>query len=337
MLKSKWCLVLGILAVGTFAMARDIDLNSVTAVDDGAVMGGTVMEGTGALATDGDIVYHSANMSGYYFRPYPGYRDYDDIHLEAGPNGDAVMYSMSVFGSTSSGADAGSAFDVTTCLYEDDSGDPSIGTPLATPIAGSCCTFVGVPTGMWTLTCEVPAGIALPQGLWMSFETTTDNSGWLIADFYDCPTTGPPGYSEDFWVEEDLIYGGYSGYWFGGCPLNPQSSFALAMIVAEGAPWACCDLTTYACENVLETECLALGGIYTEGTLCNNLPVPCSEAGACCDTTTGVCEDTFSLYPATGTMTTFIWRPVRTATRSCTACRSSARPRPVPMPDRRST
>ena len=299
MLKSNWCLILGILAVGMFVtvgMARDTELNSVTAVDEGAVSGGTLMGGAGVTPPEGDVVYNSGNLSGYYFRPYPGYRDYDDIHLEAGPNGELVKYSITVFGSTSSGADAGLPFDVTTCLYEDDSGNPAIGTPVAAPIAGSCCDFVGVPTGLWTLECVVPAGIAIPQGLWMSFETSTDNSGWTIADFNDCPNTGPPGYSEDFWAEEDLVYGGFSFFWFGGCPLNPQSSFGGAQIVAAGAPWACCDFSTYACLNVQETECADLGGSYFEGTLCNNLDPPCAQAGACCNMPTGVCEDTFDVF-----------------------------------------
>jgi hypothetical protein len=295
MLKCKWCLVLGILAIGTFALAHDIEGNNVTSIDEGATMGGTLMGGAGVTPPEGDIVYHSATLSGYYFRPYPGYVDFDDIHLEPGPNGDLVKYSFTVFGSMSSGSDAGLPFDVYSALYTDSDGDPAIGIP-DTMIAGTDCTWLGVPTGMWVLECVVPAGIEIPQGLWMSLEFSNDNCGWSIADFNDCPNTGPPGYSEDFWAELDLYYMAWSFYWFGGCPVNPQSSYGNAMIVAEGAPWACCDFTTYDCVNVMETECDDLGGSFTEGTLCNNLPAPCSEAGACCNVPTGVCTDTFALF-----------------------------------------
>jgi hypothetical protein len=294
MLKNRWCLVLGILAVGTFAMAHDSELNNVTPVDEGATMGGTLIGGTGVTPPEGDVVYRASSFSGYYFRPFPGYRDYDDIHLEPGPNGDLVKYSFTVFGSTVTGSQAGSPFDVSSALYLDAVGDPSIGIPT-TMIPGTDCFFPQVPTGAWTLECVVPAGISIPQGLWMGLEFSTDNSGWRIADFNDCPTTGPPGFSEDFWAEEDLINGGFTFYWFGGCPNNPQSSFSFGTIVTEGAPWACCDLSTYDCVNVQETECIDLGGSFTEGTLCNDLEQPCSEAGACCNTATGVCTDGFAI------------------------------------------
>jgi hypothetical protein len=296
MLKSKWCLVLGILAIGLFvtsATARDVELKNVTAVDEGASPGGTLVGGTGVTPPEGDVVYRSPNISGYYFRPYPGYRDYDDIHLEPGMTGDLVKYSFSVFGSTVSGSDAGSPFTVTSSLWTVDTGDPATGLPDMM-IPGTDCTFENVPTGMWTLECVVPAGISIPSGLWMALEFSTDNSGWLIADFNDCPTTGPPGYSEDFWGDQ-LIGDGIAFYYFGGCPANPQSSFGAAQIVTEGMPWACCDLETYDCVNVQETACNDLGGVFTEGTLCNNLEEPCSEAGACCNTATGVCTDGFAV------------------------------------------
>jgi hypothetical protein len=298
MLRSKWCLVLGILAVGTFAVAHDVELNSVTSVDEGAVMGGTLMGGAGVTPPEGDVVYGSPNISGYYFRPYPGYIDFDDIHLEAHgkyENGELIKYSLTVFGSTSAGSDAGLPFDVYTALWTDAVGDPSVGIP-DTMIPNSDCLFLGVPTGLWTLECVVPDGIAIPQGLWMSFETSNDNAGWVIADFNDCPTTGPPGWSEDFFAELDLLYMGWSFYYFGGCPANPQASFGAAQIVAQGQPWACCDYTTYTCVNVYETECNDMGGMFTEDILCNNLPAPCSEAGACCNMPTGVCEDTFAIF-----------------------------------------
>ncbi len=297
MLKSKWCLVLGILAVGMFVTSVSAkDIKNVTPIDEGATEAGTLTGGTGVTPPEGDVVYNSANISGYFFRPFPGYADYDDIHLEPGTNGDLVKYSFSVFGSTTTGADAGSAFDVTSSLYTDVAGDPSVGQPDAM-IPGTDCTFVGVPAGgLLTLECVVPAGISIPQGLWMRLEFSTDNAGWLIADFNDCPTTGPPGFSEDFWAEEDLAFPGlFNFFFFGGCPANPQSSFGAAQIVTEGLPWACCDLSTFDCVNVQETACNDLGGSFTEGTLCNNLEQPCSEAGACCDTATGQCEDTFAV------------------------------------------
>ena len=295
MLKCKWCLVLGILAVGTFALAHDVELGNVTQMDEGAAMGGTIMGGAGVSPPEGDVVYGSGPFSGYYYRPYPGYRDYDDIHLEAGPSGELIKYSITVFGSTSTGSDAPSPGDLWTALWTDTVGNPAIGVP-DTMIAGTDCYYTGVPTGLWVLECVVPAGIACQQGLWMSVEFMQDNWGWVIADFNSCPTTGPPGYSEDFWVEEDLVYGGFSGYWFGGCPLNPNSSFAVAQIVCEGAPWACCDFSTYDCVNVQETECNDLGGMFFEGTLCNNLDPPCAQAGACCNMPTGICENTFDIF-----------------------------------------
>lgn len=288
-MNSKWCLAIGILVMlAPVAFARDVELRGSLLVDSPGFVGVVVNDG-GAVATEGDVVYGSTVESGYYFRPFPGYRDYDDIHLEAGPRGDLLYYTLNVFGSSVTGSDAGSPFTATVALWTDSAGDPSAGIP-DTMIPGTDCVFVDVPTGSSTLQCSVPAGISIPDGLWLSFETTTDNSGWKISDFDTCPTTGPPGFSEDFWAEEDLIFGGFSFFWFGGCPANPQSSF-VATIVVEGPPWACCDTTTHSCANVFESEC---AGVFTEGTLCNNLPEPCSEAGACCDTATGACENTFA-------------------------------------------
>ncbi len=270
----------------------------VTPIDEGATLGGTIISGTGVTPPEGDLVYHSPNMSGYFYRPYPGYLEFDDIHLEPGPNGDLVKYSFSVFGSTVTGADAGSPYNVHSALYTDDLGDPSVGWPDQ-PIPGTECDFVNIPAGsMFTLECVAPTGISIPDGLWMFLEFSTDNSGWISADFDDCPTTGPPGYSEDFWLDCQEYDGGLECifFFFGpGCPASPQSSYGMAQIVNEGAPWACCDLSTYACANVRETECIDIGGVFTEGTLCNNLPTPCSQAGACCDTATGVCTDGFEI------------------------------------------
>jgi hypothetical protein len=164
-------------------------------------------------------------------------------------------------------------------------------------IPGTDCAFGPLlHLGIFILECVVPDGIEIPQELYMSLEFTSDMAGWLIADFDDCPMTGPPGYSADVFKEEDLGSGEFASYWFEGCPANPQASYGVAMIVAAGHPWACCDLSTLTCVNVQETECINLGGVFTEGTLCNDLAAPCSEAGACCNTATGVCEDTFASH-----------------------------------------
>jgi len=71
---------------------------------------------------------------------------------------------------------------------------------------------------------------------------------------------------------------------------NPTAGNFNLQIVVEGQPWACCDTTTFDCTNVQESDC---AGVWTDGTLCNNLTEPCSAAGACCDTALGVCRDTF--------------------------------------------
>jgi hypothetical protein len=294
MRNSKWTLALAILATAVFvtsAVARDAESRGNSQIEGSGIIAGVIVNEGGAAAVDGDLIYGNANNSGYYYRPYPGYRDYDDIHIEAGPNGNLVGYTIAVFGSTVSGSDAGSPYDVTLELYTDVLGDPSIGQPDA-PIPGTQCQYVGIPTGSFLLECTTAGGISLPDGFWMAFETSTNNSGWRIADFNDCPTTGPPGFSEDFWAQEDFIGapGLFSFYFFGGCPGNPSSSF-VATVVAEGQPWACCDTGTFDCVNVQETAC---AGVFTEGTLCNNLAQPCSEAGACCDTATGTCSNTFA-------------------------------------------
>jgi hypothetical protein len=292
MRNSKWTLALAILATAVFvtsAVARDAETRQSTQAEGSGVISGVIVNEGGAAAVDGDLVYGNVTDSGYYYRPYPGYRDYDDIHIEAGPNGNLVGYTVQVFGSTVSGSQAGSPYDVELNLWTDVLGDPAIGIPDA-PIPGTQCNYVGIPTGNFILECTPGGAVALPDGLWMSVEFSTDNAGWRIADFNDCPTTGPPGYSEDFWLDEDLIGGGATFYYFGGCPGNPQSSF-VATIVTEGQPWACCDTGTFDCTNVQETQC---AGVFTEGTLCNNLEQPCSEAGACCDTATGTCSNSFA-------------------------------------------
>jgi len=295
MLKSKWCLVIGLLAVALFvttAAARDADPRGSSQVESTGEAGVILNEG-GAVAAEGDVVYGNVVSSLYYSRPFPGYRHFDDIHLQPGPHGDLVEYRVRTFGSTATGADAGLPYNVEAGLWTDVLGDPALGIPDQL-IAGTQCNWVGLPVGATSiLACTVPAGITIPNGLWMGLEFNQDNCGWRIASGIHCPTTGPPGYSEDFFAEEDLVLGGFAFYYFGACPgaNNLQASF-VATIITEGQPWACCDTATFDCTNIQESLCT---GVYTQGTLCNNLPQPCSAAGACCDTATGSCRDTFEV------------------------------------------
>lgn len=289
MLKSKWCLVLGILAVGllvTAATARDSVLTAGTVVPEGMIDMGTLQSGAGAAIVDGDVVFRNMEASGYFYGPGADWGYWDDIQLEPGVNGEIAEYTVRVVG-------LGDPYEFRTALYYDTLGDPVYGEPGAM-IPGSDCVFVDVPSGGWvSVTCVVDAGVVVPDapgGFWLGMDSNDDNAGAGIAG-----GTGTVGFSDDFFAKENdpITPTGYNFYWFGGCPVC--GSFR-AEIIAAGVPWACCDLTTYACENMLETECEALGGMPVEGTLCNNLDPPCSEAGACCDTTTGVCEDTFALY-----------------------------------------
>jgi hypothetical protein len=299
MLNSKWCLVIGLLAAALFvttAVARDAEQRGSFQVDPGSGDLGVLLNEGGAVAPGGDIVYGGANtQSGYFYRPFPGYRDYDDIHLELGPRGGLLEYQVRVYGRDvpplPGSVDTG-PYDVTLSLWTSTFGDPAVGEPDT--MIGTPCIFPAVPLGASaTLVCTVPTPIAIPDGLWIGVEFNQDNCGWLIASgAAHCPNTGPPGYSENFFAELDLIGGPPFMFWlFNNCPGTNQASFARARIVVEGAPWACCaGAPTFACTNIQESDCV---GVYTEGTLCNNLPEPCSAAGACCDTATGDCRDTF--------------------------------------------
>ncbi len=299
MINHKRCLFSGILSMGLiFAITTAVSAQNVpnvpqkaiTTVDLGAVAGGQLSAGTGLGATGaaGDVVYRNETLLGSFFRPFPGYRDYDDLHMESG--GELIEYRISVFGSTVSGSQAGSPFDATTSLWTDTQGNPSLGVPDAM-IPGSDCSFVGVPAGgVFTLTCKVPAGITVPANLWLAIEFSTDNSGWLLADIGPTCDNFDIGFNEDFWVEEDLINGGFSFFFFGGCPAAPFSSM-VARVVVTGKPWACCDIATSSCANIQESDC---AGLFTQGTLCNDLNPPCSDSGACCNVATGVCTDSFA-------------------------------------------
>lgn len=279
----KWYCLLAVLAMVSFctvAEGRDIQLTNPMA-DEGGGFVGEVVSGYGAAAGNGDIVYRQAVESGYYYRPWPGYRDHDDLHLENG--GTLVKYSINTFGSTTTGADAGSPYDAHTGLWEDLYGDPDIGIPI-NEISGTGCDFIQVPTGSSTLTCNIkPGAVTIPADLWSSIEFNTDNSGWKIGG-----ALGDIGWSGDWFAEFDYYYGTYGFYWFGGCPICGTMTME---IVTEGQPWACCDPATFACVNTEETKC---AGTHVEGTLCNDMDPPCSEAGACCDTLTGTCTDSFA-------------------------------------------
>ena len=285
---NKWYCILALVAMLCFctvAQARNIEMSPrVASGDEGGGDIGEVIAGYGGATGCGDVVYRNTLQSGYYYRPYPGYRDHDDLHLENG--GDVVTYSIATFGSTVSGSMAGSPYDVHTGLWTDSLGDPDWGIPLA-EIAGTGCDFLQVPCGHVTLTCNVkPDVVAIPDALWSAIEFSTDNSGWKIAG-----ELGTIGWTGDWFAEYDYYYGVYNFYWFGGCPVCG----AMVMdIVVHGQDWACCDVTTYACDNIQESCCDPATSVYTEGTLCNDLDPPCSEGGACCNTLTGVCTNTFA-------------------------------------------
>ena len=297
MLKYKWCLGLGILVVGAFALlAQGTETITATAISEAEdILGGTITSGGGVTATQGDLVYQGGERWGWVVPYRVGYRDYDDIHLEPGPNGDAIVYGVTVLNHPLvAGAADGT---VATALYSDTDGDPTTGGDFV-KIPGTDCTFGPLPPGFrYNLQCELPAPVTIPQFVYMALEFDVNSLCWYTCDpAISCPNTGPPGYSEDFWWEEDLIYGGFIDYFFGGCAVGAdQSSYAEAYIVAEGAPWACC-FPDYSCENILETECIAAGGVPHEGVLCNDMDPPCSEMVACCDVPTGVCTDTFMMF-----------------------------------------
>lgn len=281
---NKWYCLLAVLALVSFCAvvdARDIQMAPRTA--DAAEGGGTVgqiLSGHGAGILPGDVIYRNDVQSGYYFRPYPGYRDHDMLWLENG--GEVIEYTMWTFGSTSSGSQAGSPYDAAMELWEDSYGDPNIGLPLA-PIVGTECVFVGVPVGHSELTCLTAPGTIIPDALWSGIEFSTDNSGWKIAG-----GLGTTGFTQDVFGEHDLYYDAWSFFWFGGCPVCGAMTME---IIGAGQQWACCDPTTYSCTNIYETEC---DYIHVEDVLCNDMDPPCSEAGACCDALTGVCTDTFA-------------------------------------------
>lgn len=311
MMKSKWCLVLGILGICLFvtaASARDLEAKIKIDVPEGTQFGGRISSQAGLVAT-GDVVYSGGTLGTGFFPQdysfgYPGGStvSFDDIWIEPGPNDVMVGYSVGVYGRADFG-EMQPMTTYTTALWYDteDPPDPNIGLP-DTMIPGTECVFVDVPAGLFQLDCyPTDPNITLPRSFWMSLHSTSDSYGWLNAAPVDCPTTGPPGYSEEFWCQylgpgNSILFGCYyfSCAAGSGCADGcSQASFALNPVISLGSPWACCDMTTFDCDNVQETDC---AGVFTEGTLCNNLEQPCSEAGACCDTTTGVCEDTFALY-----------------------------------------
>ena len=285
---NKWYCILAIVAMVSFctvAQARNIEMSPRAAsADEGGSIIGEVVSGYGGAAGNGDVVYRQAVESGYYFRPWPGYRDHDDLHLENG--GDVVKYSINTFGSTTTGSMAGMPYDAHTGLWTDLYGDPDIGIPL-NEIAGTGCDFIQVPVGHVTLTCNVkPNVVAIPDALWSAIEFSNDNCGWKIGG-----SLGSIGWTGDWFAEFDYYYGAYSFYWFGGCPVCGSMTME---IVAHGQPWACCDVTTFACVNTEETKCDPMTSVHTEGVLCNDLDPPCSEGGACCDTLTGTCTNSYA-------------------------------------------
>jgi len=190
MRNSTSCFVVALVAVVslvTTGVGRDAEQRSPTPVDNQMDAGVILNEG-GSASSGGDIVYGGNIVpSGYYFRPFPGYRDYDDIHLEPGPRGELVEYRVRTFGSGVTGTDAGQPYDVNLSLWTDTMGNPAFGVP-DTMIPGTLCVYDEVPLGSTTLVCTVPPGISIPDGLWIRVESDQDNCGWLVASGMTLPT-----------------------------------------------------------------------------------------------------------------------------------------------------
>ncbi len=253
----------------------------------------------GLVGGEGDLVYRMAETRS----PLPIFQVFsaselhaDGIRLEAGGGGALVRYSVTVvaFGSDFEGFCGGGETDapwqVTTALWTDTQGDPAVGRP-ASPIAGTECEFVGVPkSSLVTLECEPGSGVEVPEAFWLTLDVQDDGDCAFWAISTDEPEVG---FSEDdFCISPDA-----GGSWTCGLDFTDPDLFANFFgvdVVIEGRPWACCDLTNFACANVVETACEAIGGVFTEGELCNDLAEPCSAAGACCDTASGRCVDGFA-------------------------------------------
>ena len=255
--------------------------------------------GPEAAGGAGDLVYRMAETRS----PMPllqvfseGELHADGIHLDAPGGGVLVRYSITLlaFGQEHlgfcSGNETDSPWEVTTALWADTVGDPQVGVPMA-PIAGTECHFGGIPkSSLVTLECEPGAGVVIPGAFWLTLDVFDDGdcAFWVIsaAD----PEVGSSG--DDFCISPDA-----GDSWTCGIDFTDPDLFANfygVEVVIEGRPWACCDLASYECVNVQETECEALDGVFAEGTLCNDLVQPCSQAGACCNTATGWCENGFA-------------------------------------------
>lgn len=294
--------------------------------------GGKISSGFPLVTSDGNVAYRVGLGSGTSSLQDPGEKTADDIVLQdmgVHGNGDLIKYSVNVIGFDDtidvSCPLAGTSYQTTVGLYAATAGGGFPGS-AADPdvlIPGTECVFdIPIFNAFVTIECKVAPGISLPdEGFYMLMENTGGGEcqGWELAggsginevgstrdrfearflcsdipDGNDCPFgAGFGGCSPGgicLWTA--IGQNEWVGLWFGGCPFCGSFN---AEVIVEGQPWACCDPVTFDCANVQETTCESSGGIYSEFTLCNDLPVGgCSASGGCCDTTNGVCTDTFA-------------------------------------------
>jgi hypothetical protein len=300
--------VLAVAALTTTAMAARNALVLVPEVIPPGTVNIGIINAQGSGSSGGAaVIYDSFNeYSGFFSRPTLGRYFFDDISTTLPNVAGGIIDSYDVVARSTIAAtvvvpggncdtEAATPYDVITTIWRDTETppDPHITGSPSGPLAGSTCSFVGIPKAViGQLHC--PVNRPSNGSFWVGTSYSSDCAGWAIAGL------APPsiGFSDDFFARsfDNTGSGPYGFFFFGGCPPATANcaSFLAQIVGHEAGPDACCNTVTDSCSNEDPGDCQGADQVYTEGVLCNDLEDLCSDAGACCDTLTGTCSASFA-------------------------------------------
>lgn len=208
----------------------------------------------------------------------------DDMTMGPGSPCALDHYDLDVFALAFSGA-----YDVTVELW---TFDMLTLLPLE-PIPGTQTVFTGVGDGAFRTLRSAPFdGVIVPDNAFMVMRTSTDGSGWILADRAEIGST------EDafFMFNTEGLAGEWGAFVFLETPtrpIPPYAGFKAALWCQGETPLgACCNDLAGSCQDgVTQQQC---DGRWAEGELCAFQPfTPACGAAACC--TGETCQDVVPL------------------------------------------